>query len=135
MSSHAFDEHRSEVLLRIEGESLGALFEEAARALCELTAGNVHAPGDASPVRVELRAKDLDALFADWLNELIYLSETRKEVFPEVHVDRITHREIVARASGVEPTVIRTPVKAATMHDLHVRVEDSRWKAAIVLDV
>lgn len=135
MTAYAFDEHRSEVLLRVESTSLGALFEDAARALCELTAGDVHASQDRVQARVVLRAIDLDALFADWLNELIYLSETRKEVFPEVRVERITDRELVALVSGVEPELIRTPVKAATMHDLHVRLEGGCWKAAIVLDV
>ncbi len=134
-AQHTFDEHRGEVRLRVEAETLRAVFEEAARALCELTAGECTAPMDALPVRVVLRAIDLEALFADWLNELIYLSETRKEVFPEVHVEQITDQDVVATVRGVSPSVVRTPVKAATMHDLHVRLEDGRWKASIVLDV
>lgn len=134
-SQHTFDEHRGEVRLRVEAETLRAVFEEAARALCELTAGECTAPVDAPPVRVVLRAIDLEALFADWINELVYLSETRKEVFPDVHVEQITDQDVVATVRGVQPSVIRTPVKAATMHDLHVGLDDGVWKASIVLDV
>jgi SHS2 domain-containing protein len=135
-AQHTFDEHRGEVRLRVEAGTLRAIFEEAARALCELTAGACGAPDEtAPPVRIKLRAIDLDALFADWLNEIIYLSETRKEVFPDVHVEQITDQDVVATLHGVEPSVIRTPVKAATMHDLHVGHDDSHWVASIVLDV
>ena len=135
-AQHTFEEHRAEVRLRVEADTLRAIFEEAARALCELTAGEVGAPDeDSPPVRVVLRAIDLDALFADWLNELIYLSETRKEVFPVVHVEQITDQDLVATLHGVAPSVIRTPVKAATMHELHVGHDDAKWSATVVLDV
>ncbi len=134
-AQHTFEEHRGEVRLRVEAETLRAVFEEAARALCELTAGECTVPADAMPVKVVLRAIDLDALFADWLNELIYLSETRKEVFPDVHVEQITDQDVVATVRGVQPSVLRTPVKAATMHDLRVALDDGRWTASIVLDV
>ncbi len=135
-AQHTFEEHRGEIKLRVEAGTLRAIFEEAARALCELTAGDVSAPDpSAPPVRVVLRAIDLDALFADWLNELIYLSETRKEVFPVVHVEQITDQDVIATLQGVAPNVIRTPVKAATMHELHVGHDGSKWSASVVLDV
>jgi SHS2 domain-containing protein len=133
---HTFDEHRGEVRLRVEAGTLRAIFEEAARALCELTAGDCPRADERAPaVRVVLRAIDLDALFADWLNEVIYLSESRKEVFPDVHVEQVTDQDLIATLRGVEPSIIRTPVKAATMHDLHVGQDGSHWVASIVLDV
>ncbi len=132
---HAFEDHQSEVRLRVDAETLSGVFEEAARALCELTAGDVRSADAKAARRVSLHAIDREALFADWLNELVYLSERYKEVFPDVRVESVDDHDLVATVRGVEPNVILTPVKAATMHDLHVDRKGGTWSASIVLDV
>ena len=129
-----FEEHVGEVSLRIEAPSLARLFEEAALALCELTAGtNLVATGPYEEVVVN--APDREALLVEWLNELVYRSEARKCVYPSVRVDRIDDCSLSASLCAVEPRVIRTAVKAATMHDLEVRRVGDGWTARVVLDV
>jgi SHS2 domain-containing protein len=135
VARHSFDEHRGEVRLRIDAPTLNDVFEEAARALCELMAGDLAAGADGEEIRVSLRAPDRDALLCEWLNELVYLSETRKQVFPEARVERVDDREIAATLHVATPRVLKTPVKAATMHDLYVRRAGDAWEASIVLDV
>lgn len=134
--AHEFEEHTGEVRLRVEASTLPELFEEAARALVELSAGGSLSAPLQDERRVEVRASDRDALLIDWLNELVFLSETTRCVFPSVHVEALDDRELRAVVRGAEPSVIRTAVKAATMHGVHIEQGgDDRWTARVVLDV
>jgi SHS2 domain-containing protein len=132
---HAFEDHTGEVRLRVEAPTLAGLFEEAARGLSELMAD---APGGA-PVEaaetVTLRAPDVAALLCNWLNELVFLSETRKRVYTDVHVRSVSDTALEAGVRGVFPEVLRTAVKAATLHDLRVEKSALGYSTTIVLDV
>jgi SHS2 domain-containing protein len=133
--SHAFEEHIGEARLRLRAPSLPGLFEEAARALAELM-GSAGATAAGAPVPVHVHATDRDALLAAWIDELVFLSETRKRVWTEAQVERATDTEVSACVRGVEPLALRTQVKAATLHDLHVvEREPGAFEATVVLDV
>lgn len=130
---YAFEEHVGEVRLRVEASTLAGVLEEAARALCELVHGEA-ADGHDS-LHVSVRATDREALLVDWLNEIIYQSETRKIAVVDAQVDRVDDRELEATLHVAEPQAIRTAVKAATMHDVEVAQTRDGWTARVVLDV
>lgn len=132
---HAFEEHIGEVRLRLRAGSLAALFEEAARALAELMCSERAEPDGAEvPVRVE--ARDREALLVAWIDELVFLSETLERVWTEVRIERLVETQLVATVHGFEPTALRTQVKAATLHDLHVgETSGGGYEATVVLDV
>jgi SHS2 domain-containing protein len=133
---HAFEEHTSEVRLHLWAPDLVALFEEAALALAELMlAEGPHGElGPAEPIAV--RAPDREALLAAWIDELVFLSETRKRVWIRASLTRLEAQELQGTVRGVEPAAIRTAVKAATLHDLHVvACASGGFEATVVLDV
>lgn len=134
---HWFEEHTSEVRLVAAAPTLAELFVEAARGVADLLVGedsDVRPEGPAESVH--LRARDVDALLVDWLNELIFLSETRKRVFCEIQVECATENEFAARLVGFEPSAIKTAVKAATLHGARVvEKRDGGFRASVVLDV
>jgi len=134
-ASHAFEEHTGEVRVHIRGATMLALFEEAARALAELMLGEgPHGPvGHAE--RVEVRARDRETLLAAWIDELVFLSETKKRVWVEAKVNTLNDVELVGTVRGITPAAIRTAVKAATLHDLRVRLRGDGFEATVVLDV
>jgi protein archease len=134
-ASHTFDEHTSEVRIRLRATSMPALFEEAARALGEVMLERP-SPGPAVTHPIVVHARDRESLLAAWIDELIFLSETRKLVWVDARVDRVTGTEVQAIARGVEPAALRTQVKAATLHDLRIRETEARdLEATLVLDV
>lgn len=133
--AHAFEEHVGEVRLRLQAGSLPGLFEEAARALAELMCDERTEP-DGAPVAVQIGAPDREALLVAWIDELVFLSETRKRVWSEARVERLTDTEVIATLRGFEPAELRTQVKAATLHGLHVvDMRDGGYEATVVLDV
>jgi SHS2 domain-containing protein len=131
---HRFEEHVGEVQIRVEAATPGELFAEAGRALAELLL-----EGPASAARewldVQVQAPDREALLAEWLNELIFRSETRHCAFTELHVTSISDRELAARIGGVPIESPRVAVKAATLHGLRIAEGSRGFVATVVLDV
>ena len=135
-ASHRFGEHTGEVRLEVSAPTCEELFAEAGRGLAELMLGEVPRASAASETRpVEVHGRDRAALLVDWLNELIFLSETSKQVFTRFEVERITETEARARVAGVAAEALKTPVKAATLHGVSVSRGKGGWQASVVLDV
>lgn len=134
MPSHAFEDHTSEVRLRVEAATMAELFEEAARALAELMAEELCGEA-APPERVVVGAADREALLVAWLNELVFRSETSKTIACDVRVDAIDDREVRATIRGREPRTMRTAVKAATFHGVRVAEQANGFVGEVVLDV
>lgn len=87
----------------------------------------------AQEVRVE--AGDAAAVLVDWLDELIYHVESTGLVYPAPKIREATSTRLVATLTGVEPIEWKTPVKAATFHDLHVEQSEEGFRAVVVVDV
>lgn len=134
--SHCFEDHTSELRLRVGAPSVPELFAEAGRALALLACGEAPLPGpegEAEPV--SLRSRDRGALLVDWLNELIFRAESEGKVFSEFRFDRLTDRELEASIRGAPAPGARTLVKAATLHDVEVTETTHGVSASVVLDV
>lgn len=133
--AYFFEEHTGEVRIRVEGGSLEELFAEAGRALAELMGAAAVPEREAAVEAVELRARDLDALLVVWLDELIYRTERSGRIYRELKVERVEGERLVASVRGGEMTEAGTPVKAATLHGLHIREEAGGFQVEVVLDV
>ncbi len=131
-----FEEHTGEVRVRLEARTLEALFEEAARALAELMLESPTGGADEPWVEVRLHARSRERLLYDWLNELVFLSETRKRVYTDVRVESVTETSLRGAVRGVFPESLRTAVKAATLHELAIEEgKDGGYVATVVFDV
>jgi SHS2 domain-containing protein len=132
---HAFEEHVSEVRLRVEARSLGELFEEAGRALAALSADADREASPGAEERIELSARDRESLLVAWLNELIFCAETRKLVYDVLRVEHVGDKSLLATVRGRAPLAARTAVKAATMYDVRIEESPEGYTATVVLDV
>jgi SHS2 domain-containing protein len=133
-ASHALEEHTGEVRLRLQAPTLAGLFEEAGRSLAELLTEKPPKAG-APTERVAIQAADPEALLVEWINELIYRTETTGRVFGAFRLDRVTDRSLEGAIGGREPGSWRTAVKAATFHGLHIDEKPEGFSASVVLDV
>jgi SHS2 domain-containing protein len=134
---HYFEEHTSEIRLRIEARSVPELFAEAARALGELALGGPLPEGGTDhEENIALCAPDKERLLLAWLDELIFRTETEHDVFVSAEFDALDERHLSTRVCRREvATELRTLVKAATMHDLKLTEDAHGFSATVVLDV
>jgi SHS2 domain-containing protein len=133
--THRYEEHTSEVSLCIVASTLNALYVETVVAIAELMVDDASRPADGEPVPVSLRATDAPALLVDLINEIVFHSETKKQVFSNAHFDVATETELVGTLRGFSADALRTAVKAATYHEVAVQHAADGWHARVVLDV
>jgi SHS2 domain-containing protein len=130
--------HDADIGVRGIGPTLDSAFEQAALALTAIVTDCDELSEDVQ-VEFHCAAPNLELLFSDFLNELIYAMSTRRLLFRrcEVHIDdtaldALAFGEPVDRdkhAPAVEP-------KGATLTELHVaRDPDGQWSAQCVVDV
>lgn len=124
-------DHTAEVELHVEAPSAEQVFVEAAAALGELLAGD---GGEPAQREVDLEARDLPTLLADWLEELVELADVDGFVpqrVPSLTLEGVRVRATVEGLRG-EP---RPLVKAVTYHGLRLEQDGDVWRARLVLDV
>ena len=129
--AHRWVDHTGELELEVETETEADVFREAALALADVLAEGPRG----GPVRreVELAASDRATLLADWLGELVYLSETSGLLPEEVSVE-LRERTLRATLRGRTATP-RHLVKGVTYHGLELGRGQVAWRAKVVLDV
>jgi len=135
-------EHTADVGIRARGPTLEEAFEQATLGLAEvqgaLAPGQEGAPGPVEAVAVQVGAADPGGLLVDWLNEVLWLAETRQAAVAGVRVERVgdgtAAGEVVLASGGPAPA--GTFVKAVTYHRLRVEPDpDGGWLVEVYLDV
>ena len=131
-------DHTGDLGVRVFGESLSQLFEQAAQALTFILT-------DPETIRIKetrkilLEAKTDEELLITWLNELVYLFDTEGLLFRAYDVLSVHDHLLEALAQGeiyVEGRhSIRTPVKAATYHQLKIENHQGVWTAQVIFDL
>ena len=126
-------EHTADRAFTARGRDMRDLFVHAAQAMFGLQPLTAHGR---QPVKrnVELTAPDRETLLVNWLNELLYLSETLQEQYDRFEILELSNEHIRARLRGAQLSST-LPVKAVTFHNLAIRQEGGQWVATLVVDV
>ena len=131
-------EHTADVGIRACGPTREDVFEQAALAMFSLICD----PAAVEPreeQRNGLTAESDDLLLAAWLNELLFIFESRRFVFAGFVVDEVGGGRLWARARGERQDAARhevhAQVKAATYHDLELKRVDEGWQGTVVFDL
>jgi SHS2 domain-containing protein len=148
-------EHTADVGIRARGATLEEVFEQATLGLAEVQGALAPGPEEAGPgervagpeepaqesreaVAVQVSAADPGGLLVDWLNEVLWLTETRRAGVAGVRVERVgdgTASGSVVLSSG-GPAPDGTFVKAVTYHRLRVEPNPGGgWLVEVYLDV
>jgi SHS2 domain-containing protein len=133
-----FVDHTGDLGVRVSGESLPRLFEQAAEALTFILT-------DPETIRIKktrkllLEAKTDEELLITWLNEFVYLFDTEGLLFKAFEVLSIHDHHLEALAQGeiyIEGRhPIKTAVKAATYHQLKISRHQGVWTAQVIFDL
>lgn len=132
---HELVEHTADVGLRIWAPDLEGLFAQAAVALIDVM-GTPTGAADRRE-RLELDAPDLNALFVDWLSEILFLFDARTFVTRSASVNIQTNPfKLDAALEGGSGLEQHGPaVKAVTYHGLDIEQTDAGYEALVYIDV
>jgi SHS2 domain-containing protein len=120
------------------GKDLNELFANAALAMFEVMIDTKQVEKKVEE-KVFVEGHDLESLMFNWLNELLYVSDSKNLAFSEFDVkinEKDFKLEAVCKGEEIshQKHQTRTVVKAATYH--HMKIwKDEIWKAQVVLDI
>ncbi len=137
MERESFEEveHTADWALRVWGTTLPEFFVNAARGMYSLL-GAKRRPDSVVYHPITVEAPDWESLLVAWLNELLYLTESRDEVFDQFDIPAITGTHLQACvAGGTAAGPMMKYIKAATFHNLRIERTDEGFETTIVFDV
>ena len=138
---HEHFEHKADMGIRGTGKTREKAFEEAGKALFEVMVDLSQIKARKS-VSVEAEAPNLEELFIEFLNRLLYLKDVHQMFYSAFTVE-IEEKEgqffLRGKAAGerMNPKTqdIKTEVKGATYSQLKVAEEKGEWMAQCIVDV
>ncbi len=139
MKKYEYTAHTADVGLRAFGRTEAETFENAALGMFNLLC-DVSAVEPRKTLEIALETADEEEnLLADWLNELLFLYESRDMLFSRFRILELSGGKLRAEVSG-EPLdrtrhELGEEIKAATYHMLRVRRSDDGWTAQVIFDI
>lgn len=128
----------ADVAFEAYGKDLNELFENAALALFETMAETKSIINHQS-LTISHQNDTIDGLLFDFLNELVFLKDSKGLVFGDFKVKISGKYKLKAQVFGeeIDPKrhKLKTDVKAVTLHQFKVAKTKGGYKARVVLDV
>ena len=138
MKRYEIIDHTADIGIKAYGKDLKELFANAASGCFEILA-DLKDVRIKESLRIELEAPNIEELFLSWLSELLYQYNSKKIIFKEFSIDKLTNKEIFALAQGEELDLhrhrLKTEIKAVTYHQLKVRKVKDSWVGEVIFDV
>lgn len=129
--------HTADVSIRVYGDTLDELFENAAYGMFQLISGrHLDRVPDEVEQTLDVTSFDRESLLIDWLTELLLWYEANRKMVTHTTVETISETELSARfRAGTPPFAPYEDIKAVTYHGLAVERIDDTWQATIIFDV
>jgi len=135
-------EHTADIGIAAYGKTKREIFINAAKGMFNIIAGNnSNLINNNFSCKVMLKAKGLEDLLVAWLNELLYISETKLVILSKFKIKELSDYQIKAEVGGTKinpPSVkIEKEIKAVTYHRLEVKKDEESdlWRAKVIFDI
>ena len=136
MKKYEILDHKADLKIRIFGKNKKTLFLNALCSLREALQVKVKKPEKKTKREIKIKSLDFPALLVDFLSEVLYLSQTYKEVYSLVEFKTFSEKEIKGELIGQKAETFDREIKAATYHNLEVWQEKNKtWTAIIIFDI
>jgi len=138
MKKYEFINHTADLGIRVWGESIEELFENAAYSMFDIMA-DLNRVELKKTMKVEIEKQELDELLADWLRNLLYKFNGDRYLLKEFRVETIDTQGLKAKVKGEKLDLsrhhLKREMKAVTYHGLEVKEVDRGWEAQIIFDI
>jgi len=135
-------EHTADIGIMAYGKTKREVFINSAKGMFEIIAGNNNDIANNNfSCKVILKAEDLENLLVAWLNELLYISETKLVILNKFKIKELSNFQIKAEVEGIKinpPSVkIEKEIKAVTYHCLEIKKDEERgfWSTRVIFDI
>jgi SHS2 domain-containing protein len=135
MKPYKILEHKADLKIRSFGKTKEELFSNTLKGMSDSQRPEIE-EGTTLKRGLRVISSDLSALLVDFLSEILYLEQTKKEIYFGIEFKKFTEKEIEAEISGQKVTRFNEDIKAVTYHEIDVRQkDDGDWEATIIFDI
>jgi len=129
-------EHPSDLKIKAFGKKKKELFENAMNGMFESAKYESETKSPELVTKVGVKSLDLPSLLVDFLSEVLYSCEAKKEVYQKVNFKKFSEKEIEAILIGKKLRKMGVHIKGVTYYDLDIHQEkDGTWQATILFDI
>lgn len=130
-------EHTADVRLNVAGADQEELFRQALAGMTAMLVGaGVARGGESTSVEFRISAPDTESLLIDFLNEALYVMQSRRAIIQGVQFSDLHPQEAVGSFRLAPADGFEKDIKAATYHDIHIRRRrDGTLQTSIVFDI
>jgi len=135
-------DHTADVGIKAHGSTLTELFENAARGMFAVIAGEKYkAQGSKIEKKIEINENkdNLEEILVSWLSELLYIFNREKIYLDNFRILSLNNNGIKAETSGVNIDLYQsdlyTEIKAVTFHNLKIEEDVEGFSCTIIFDV
>lgn len=138
MSKYETIEHTADTGVRAFGDTVEEAFCNAAAGMFSIISDPAGVQGK-ERFDISVEAEDRETLLVEWLNELLYLYDSRGMLMSRFQIDDMSETSLRGAAWGesIKPSRhdLRTDIKAVTYHMLKVERRPEGWVAEVIFDV
>jgi len=146
-------EHTTDLKIKAQGKNLAELFKNTALGMFSAACGGEvkrlrrkgRSPtskivGQKSKVKkrkIEISAKDSEELLINFLNELIFLSDTYNEIYLDFKFEKVSKNQFkgIAFGQSIPESGFKAEIKAATFHQLKIKKIKLGYQAVVLFDI
>jgi len=133
--SYEIIDHTADLRMRVSGSSPEELFESAVAGMMFILKKN---PREREVVRRQIKVDSVNftTLLIDFLNEVLSLVETHKEIYTKVRFGKLDEKSVRAELKGTVQESFDEDIKAVTYHEAQVKKnKESEWETILVFDI
>jgi SHS2 domain-containing protein len=128
--------HTADLRMRVWGETLESLFLDAAGGMMSIIKENPKSEIRNPKRNLSISASDRTALLVDFLNEILSLAQTNKEIYPKVTLKKLSETEAEAELTGVPVDGFDEDIKAVTYHEAEIKKNPAgNWETILIFDI
>jgi len=134
-------EHTADIGIIAYGKTKRGIFVNSAKGMFEIIAGGNKIIKENFYDKIKLEADNLEGLLFAWLNELLYIGETKLVILNKFEIKDLSNNKIEAKVEGMKinpPSVkIEKEIKAVTYHRLEIKKDEESglWRAQVIFDI
>jgi len=137
MNKFKFLEHTADIKFQAFGKNLEEVFENSTIAMFKVMSDKKIKP--LIKKKIKVNGKDLENLLYNFLEELIFLLDSKNFFLARINKIKINEKKLTAEAEisgdNVEKYETKLDVKAITYNEIFVKKIGKNWVAQVVLDV
>jgi SHS2 domain-containing protein len=135
MDNYKILDHITDLKIQGFGKTKQELFLNILKAMAESQKAEIR---DKKQIKrkVKLESGHLDNLLVDFLSEVLYLSQTNKEVYNDIKFEKLIDKQLEGRLLGSKVESFGEDIKAVTYHGLKIeKNKNGLYQATVLFDI